>query len=124
MIDKLQSLGLMERRSDPKDRRINRIYLTMKAESLYESLHECGLSIIKSATKGIKHDQLNLVIKYLDMITHNLINNYNLEQITTTASTNTYKKSGKILKVLMEIIICYYNNFKKFNSVIYIFHRK
>jgi MarR family transcriptional regulator, transcriptional regulator for hemolysin len=104
MIDKLQSLGLIERRSDPKDRRINRIYLTKKAESLYESMHECGLSIIKSATKGIEHDQLNLVIKYLDMITNNLINNYNLEnfsqeQITTTASTNTYKKSSRILKI-------------------------
>jgi MarR family transcriptional regulator for hemolysin len=105
MIDKLQSLKLVERRSDPKDRRINRIYLTKKAESLYESMHECGLSIIKSATKGIEQDQLNIVIKYLDMIINNLINNYNLEnfnqeQITnTTTSTKIYKKSSKILKV-------------------------
>jgi len=102
MIDKLQSLELVERRSDPKDRRINRIYLTKKAESLYQSMHECGLSIIKSATKGIDQDQLNLIIKYLDTIIHNLINNYNLdnfnqEQITT--STTIYKESSKILKV-------------------------
>ncbi len=102
MIDKLQSLELVERRSDPKDRRINRIYLTKKAESLYESMHECGISIIKSATKGINQDQLNLVIKYLDMIIHNLINNYNFEnfnQEQITASTTIYKKSSKILKV-------------------------
>jgi MarR family transcriptional regulator for hemolysin len=102
MIDKLQSLELVERRSDPKDRRINRIYLTKKAESLYESMHECGLSIIKSATKGINQDQLNLVIKYLDMIIHNLINTYNFEnfnQEQITASTTIYKKSSKILKV-------------------------
>jgi MarR family transcriptional regulator for hemolysin len=102
MIDKLQSLGLVERRPDPNDRRINRIFLTKKAESLYESMHECGLSIIKLAAKGIEQDQLNIVIKYLDMITNNLINNYNLEnfnqeQITTTS--NIYKKSSKILKV-------------------------
>jgi MarR family transcriptional regulator, transcriptional regulator for hemolysin len=102
MIDKLQSLELLERRPDPKDRRINRIYLTKKADSLYESMHECGLSIIKLATKGIDQDQLNLVTKYLDMIVHNLINNYNLdnfnqEQINT--STTVYKKSNKILKV-------------------------
>ncbi len=102
MIDKLQSLELVERRSDPKDRRINRIYLTKKAESLYESMHECGISIIKSATKGINQDQLNLIIKYLDMIIHNLINNYNVEnsnQEQITASTTIYKKSSKILKV-------------------------
>lgn len=104
MIDKLQSLELLERRPDPKDRRINRIYLTKKAESLYESMHECGLSIIKSATKGIDQDQLNIVTKYLDMIVHNLINNYNLdnfnqEQITTTTG---YKKSNKILKVQLK----------------------
>jgi MarR family transcriptional regulator for hemolysin len=102
IIDKLQSLELVERRSDPKDRRINRIYLTKKAESLYESMHECGLSIIRSATKEIEQDQLNLVIKYLDMITNNLINNYNLEnfnQEQMTTSTNIHKKSNKILKV-------------------------
>ena len=102
IIDKLQNLELVERRSDPKDRRINRIYLTNKAESLYESMHECGLSIIKLATKGIDQDQLNIVIKYLDTIINNLINNYNLEnfnQEQITTSTNVYKKSSKILRL-------------------------
>ncbi|HJT85575.1 MAG TPA: MarR family transcriptional regulator [Nitrososphaeraceae archaeon] len=101
IIDKLQSLELVERKSDPKDRRINRIYLTKKAESLYESMHECGLSIIRSATKGIEQDQLNLVITHLDMITNNLINNYNLENFNQEQMTtsNIYKKSNKILKV-------------------------
>ena len=102
MIDKLQNLELVERRSDPKDRRINRIYLTNKAESLYESMHECGLSIIKLATKGIDQDQLNIVIKYLDTIINNLINNYNLENFNQEhipTSTNVYKKSSKILRL-------------------------
>jgi MarR family transcriptional regulator for hemolysin len=103
VIDKLQNLELVERRSDPTDRRINRIYLTEKAESLYERMHECGISIIKSATKGIEQDQLNIVIEYLDKIINNLIISYNLEsfsqeQITNT-SNNTYKKSNKILKI-------------------------
>ena len=58
-------------------------------------MHECGLSIIKSATKGIDQNQLNIVTKSLDMMVHNLINNYNLdnfnqEQITT--STTIYEK--------------------------------
>jgi MarR family transcriptional regulator for hemolysin len=102
IIDKLQKIELVERRSDPKDRRINRIYLTKKTESLYESMHECGLSIIKLATKGIDQDQLNIVIKYLDTIINNLINNYNLEnfnQEQITTSTNVYKKSSKILRL-------------------------
>ncbi|HEX5187614.1 MAG TPA: MarR family transcriptional regulator [Nitrososphaeraceae archaeon] len=99
VIDKLQSSELVERRPDPKDRRVNRIYLTKKAESLYEIMHECGLSIIKSATNGIEQDQLNFVIQYLDIIINNLINNYNLEnfnqeQIATT--TNKYKNSGSV----------------------------
>ena len=99
VIDKLQSSKLVERRPDPKDRRVNRIYLTKKAESLYEIMHECGLSIIKSATNGIEQDQLNFVIQYLDIIINNLINNYNLEnfnqeQIATT--TNKYKNSGSV----------------------------
>ena len=102
IIDKLQKIELVERRSDPKDRRINRIYLTKKTESLYESMHECGLSIIKLATKGIDQDQLNIVIKYLDTIINNLINNYNLENFNQEhipTSTNVYKKSSKILRL-------------------------
>jgi MarR family transcriptional regulator, transcriptional regulator for hemolysin len=103
IIDKLQSLELVERKSDPKDRRINRIYLTKKAESLYESMHECGLSIIKSATKGINQDQLNIVIKYLDTIINNLINSYNFENfnqeqiITSTSTMTVHNKSSNIL---------------------------
>ena len=105
MMDKLQSLELVERRSVPKDRRINIIYLTKKAESLYDSMYKCGLSITKSVTTGIDNDQLNLVNKYLDTILHNLVDNYNLdifnqEQITittTTTTTNIYKKSKSAL---------------------------
>ena len=63
MIYKLQSLELVERRSLPKDRRINIIYLTKNAESLYDSMYKCGLSITKSVTTGIDNDQLNLVNK-------------------------------------------------------------
>ena len=105
IIDKLQSLELVERRSDPKDRRINRIYLTQKAENLYETMYECGISIIKSATKGIKEDQLNLVNKYLDIIINNLINNYNLEnfnQEQITTSTTTMNVKNKCSNVLMK----------------------
>ncbi|MDR4512968.1 MAG: MarR family transcriptional regulator [Nitrososphaeraceae archaeon] len=110
ILDKLQNLELVERRSDPKDRRINRIYLTKRAEKLYETMYECGLSIIKSATKGINQDQLNSVSKYLDIIINNLINNHNLEnfnqdQITTSTSTSTMavhnKSSNALIKTKM-----------------------
>jgi hypothetical protein len=29
-------------------------YISQKKQNLYEIMHECGLSIIKSATKGIE----------------------------------------------------------------------
>ena len=38
LIDRLETNGLIERRPDPKDRRVNRVYLTDQAERLHEAI--------------------------------------------------------------------------------------
>ncbi|UFJ39409.1 MarR family transcriptional regulator [Brevibacillus humidisoli] len=40
MLDRLEQSGLVERRSDPKDRRINLIYLTPKGKELEKPLND------------------------------------------------------------------------------------
>lgn len=45
MIDRLQDAELLERRADPADRRVWRIFLTPKGEAVNEKLQSIGLAL-------------------------------------------------------------------------------
>ncbi|MGC1929131.1 MAG: MarR family transcriptional regulator [Candidatus Nitrosopolaris sp.] len=60
LIDRLETKELVKRKSDPANRRINRLYLTEKDESLVNSMHSCALSVRKILTKNIDEDQLEI----------------------------------------------------------------
>ena len=57
LIDRLERKGLVKRRTDADDRRINRLYLTERAESLLDPMFECAISVKKILTKDISDDQ-------------------------------------------------------------------
>lgn len=58
VIDKMEKNGLLERKSDPKDRRHNRLYLTKKSESIVDSIIETVLQLRKTLYKGLSKDDL------------------------------------------------------------------
>lgn len=72
MIDKMEKEGLLKRKLDSSDRRINRIYLTPKADSLWESMIECALRIRKSSSKNISESDIQTTLETLKKITKNL----------------------------------------------------
>ncbi|MBV9669033.1 MAG: MarR family transcriptional regulator [Nitrososphaeraceae archaeon] len=76
LIDRLEAKALVERRQDASDRRINRLYLTKKAEALLDSMHSCIVSLKKIVTKGISEDQLEITQQVLERINENLLNHY------------------------------------------------
>ena len=76
LIDRLEAKALVERRQDASDRRINRVYLTKKAEALLDSMHSCIVSLKKIVTKGISEDQLEITQQVLERINENLLNHY------------------------------------------------
>jgi DNA-binding MarR family transcriptional regulator len=78
LIDRLEAKELVERKPDPSDRRINRLYLTKKAEALLGPMHSCVLSIRKILTRGIHRDQLEIIEQVLERINENLVNHYGL----------------------------------------------
>ncbi len=72
VIDKMEQEGLLKRKPDSKDRRVNRIYLTSKADSLWNSMMECALHIRKTSTKDISEDELETTLETLRKISKNL----------------------------------------------------
>lgn len=54
LIDRLEKLGLVERRADPADRRIWRLRLTAKATPLHRDINRLCTKLHTAATKGIE----------------------------------------------------------------------
>ena len=61
IIDKMEEIGLVERKSDSKDRRINRIFLTKKSESTVDSIIEIAVQLRKIIYRGISENDLETV---------------------------------------------------------------
>jgi DNA-binding MarR family transcriptional regulator len=53
LLDRLETIGLVDRRSDPKDRRANRLYLTPTGEKLVAELFEKHCALIQSIFKPL-----------------------------------------------------------------------
>jgi len=86
ILDKMEQNGLIERRADSKDRRINRIFLTSKSESTVDSIILIVLQLRKMIYRGLSEDQINSARKTLDVMTNNsdeLISSFKTsEQVT------------------------------------------
>ena len=72
IIDKMEKDGFVKRKLDDEDRRINRIYLTTKADDLWNSMIECALKIRKLSTKEISEEEIKTTLDVLRKISKNL----------------------------------------------------
>lgn len=62
LIDRLEENGWVERRPDPADRRINRIYMTEKGERVNNMIRPISRDIIEEALEGMsKADREKLI---------------------------------------------------------------
>ena len=71
VIDKMEQSGLVERRTDSKDRRNNRIYLTKKSESTVDSIITIVLQLRKIIYSGITDDEINTTRNVLKILIKN-----------------------------------------------------
>ena len=74
MIDRLEEAGLLERRRDPKDRRMWRIYLTESARPLLARLKTIGADVTEQALRGIAEPDRERLTGLLSDIRANLTN--------------------------------------------------
>lgn len=72
LIDKLCDSGLIERRSDAQDRRVNRLYLTKAARPLMAKLAVLRAGITRTAFEGIGVSDTHRLVEQLGTIKDNL----------------------------------------------------
>ena len=72
LVDKLTAAGLVERRDDASDRRINRLYLTDKAAPKLAKLGALSESIMLKALNGLDDESVSALRQGLERIKSNL----------------------------------------------------
>ena len=73
IVDKLQILGLMERRPDPSDRRIWLLHLTPAARPKLTLLHRLGVVTREEALAGVSDADIEHLLKTLQALKANLV---------------------------------------------------
>lgn len=72
LIDKLCKSGLLERRNDATDRRINRLYLTKAARPLMAKLATLRSEVVATACTGFSHAEVHRLVEQLETIKDNV----------------------------------------------------
>jgi len=86
LIDRLESKGLVNRRPDNTDRRVNRLFITKKMESLLGQMQSCAKLFRCSLIEGIHKDHLEITRLVLDRISQNLSSQYGINSEESTSS--------------------------------------
>jgi MarR family transcriptional regulator, transcriptional regulator for hemolysin len=72
LLDGLSENGLIERRSDPNDRRAKRLFLTPAARPLLDRLSELGEDLMTTALAGLDQSKTSALLASLTTIKENL----------------------------------------------------
>lgn len=72
LIDKLCNCGMVERRSDDSDRRVNRLYLTDKARPMLARLTVLRNEITETALAGLAPDDIRRLVSQLETVKDNV----------------------------------------------------
>jgi len=72
LLDRLADNGLIERRSDPNDRRANRLYLKPAAKPLLDRLSELGADMMETVLEGLPPRSIDRMLEELGMLKDNL----------------------------------------------------
>jgi MarR family transcriptional regulator for hemolysin len=72
LLDGLSENGLIERRSDPNDRRAKRLFLTPAAHPLLDRLSELGEDLMTTALAGLDQSETSALLTSLTTIKENL----------------------------------------------------
>jgi DNA-binding MarR family transcriptional regulator len=72
-IDRLEERGLVERRSDPSDRRVWRLHLLPPARPLLDILRRERAATLNSAIAGLDADTVGVVVDALGRIKNNVL---------------------------------------------------
>jgi MarR family transcriptional regulator for hemolysin len=86
LLDRLAENGLIERRSDPNDRRANRLFLTSAARPLLERLSDLGTDMMSTVLEGLDAKTLEKLQRDLGLVRENLRGAINRNQQQSQAA--------------------------------------
>ncbi len=89
LVDRLEAQGWVERRDDPKDRRVKRVWLTRRAEEIRPSMVKNVNMINRTSTKGLSKDQVDSLVGMLRVVRTNLLGELNGQSETEKKSHGT-----------------------------------
>lgn len=72
LLDRLCAGGLIERRSDPNDRRAKRLFLTAAARPLLERLGDLNDELMTTALAGVDRENVEAMVARLAVVKENL----------------------------------------------------
>jgi MarR family transcriptional regulator, transcriptional regulator for hemolysin len=73
LIDRLEAAGWVQRRPDPADRRVQRLYLTQKAEPLLDDMRALAAATREEAMAGLSDRKRRELIRALQVLKGNLV---------------------------------------------------
>jgi MarR family transcriptional regulator, transcriptional regulator for hemolysin len=73
LIDRLEAAGWVERRPDPADRRVQRLFLTLKAEPLLDDIRALAAKTREEAMQGLSDRERRQLLQTLQTIKGNLV---------------------------------------------------
>jgi len=68
IVDRLEERGWVERRADPVDRRINRIFLTERGERVYSVISPIARSTVSDAVSDLSDKEIALLMQLLTRV--------------------------------------------------------
>jgi MarR family transcriptional regulator for hemolysin len=72
LVDRLCESGMIERRSDPNDRRAKRLYLTPAARPMLVQLADLGEELMATALAGVEREAVEKMVGQLAIVKENL----------------------------------------------------
>jgi DNA-binding MarR family transcriptional regulator len=79
LIDRLEESRWIERKADPSDRRMNRVYLTAKAHDIDEEMTKTGYKLIDQTLRNLSADERETLINLLIEVKRNLLEDLPIE---------------------------------------------
>ncbi|HEX3210617.1 MAG TPA: MarR family transcriptional regulator [Geminicoccaceae bacterium] len=73
LIDRLEAAGWVERRPDPADRRVQRLFLTVKVEPLLDDMWALAAETREEAMQGLSDRERRQLLQTLQTIKGNLV---------------------------------------------------
>ena len=73
IVDRLEDRGLVERRADAKDQRINRVFLTRRGSRILARVSKIGMTMDVRVMRGIPAARQQLLADLLHVMKTNLI---------------------------------------------------